>query len=280
MSITSPIPVLQGDKGTELRSEGEELLLRRPDDEVRIPLTAIARVHAEGRIVAVELTSPAGVESTLYRIEGVSRAAASAFAGAVNAALPERAAGEEAIDGSTLVTIRSLRSADDEDDEEDAIRGWSHYKWAMRVVGVALVAFSVTVGIAGEHVGRAVAVLLVGGVGAMFTFAVVFALGLAWENWYLPRHGITVDAQSVWLDGRDGYAYMDTSGKIHPFTGPSSKDDETIRVAYSPRRPSTAVPCEGWGRQVKDLLLAVILLAIAAPVVYGAIALALPAFGR
>ncbi|XIE78455.1 hypothetical protein AB6O49_10535 [Streptomyces sp. SBR177] len=108
MPISSPIPVLQGDRGTELRSSGEELVLRRRDAELRIPFAAIARVRAARREVAVELTAPAGTEPTVHRIEDVSAAAASVFAEAVNAALPERAPGEETVDGATLVVTRSL----------------------------------------------------------------------------------------------------------------------------------------------------------------------------
>ncbi|MFF3014964.1 hypothetical protein [Streptomyces sp. NPDC057939] len=286
MSITSPIPVLQGDQGIELRSEGPELLLRRPEDEVRIPLAAIARVHAEGRVVAVELTAEAGAEPVLYRIENVSRAAGGAFADAVNGTLPERAAGEETIDGSTLVTVRRLRHADgdcdggDEEDEEVRGRRWTHYKWATCVVGAALVAFSVVVAFAGEDVGRAVAVLLVGAVGAMFTLAVASTLGFAWDNWYLPRHGITVEAQPAWIGGRATHAYTDTSGNTHPYDGSSSDAGGATRVAYHPRRPNQAVRCEGRGRQVKDLSVSLIVFCVAAPVVYGSIALALPAFDR
>lgn len=88
MPISSPVPVLHGGKGSELRSAGEELLLRRPDAELRIPLAAIARVHAERRHLAVELLAPAGATSTVYRVADVSAAGASAFADAVNAALP------------------------------------------------------------------------------------------------------------------------------------------------------------------------------------------------
>jgi hypothetical protein len=60
MSITSPIPVLQGSRGTVLRSDGEALLLSRPHEELRIPLVAIERVRAEGRSVTVELTARPG----------------------------------------------------------------------------------------------------------------------------------------------------------------------------------------------------------------------------
>ncbi|WOX24469.1 hypothetical protein [Streptomyces solicathayae] len=274
--MTSPIPVLQGDQSTELRSMGEELLLRRPHDELRIPLAAIARIRVERRVVTVELTAPAGIEPTVYRIEDVSRAAADAFADAVNAALPARTAGEDAADGSALVTTRTLGSPD-EDDEDGPEPVPLFVKGAAVVVGVGLAALSAFVGVATEHVGRGVAVLLVGGVGALFAFGVVSALWTLWENWYLSRHGITVDATQAWLDGQVSYVYTDTTGKTH--THPESVEDETIRVAYSPRKPRKAILCQGWGHQVKGLFVVLFLLALASPAVYGAYALASPAFG-
>jgi len=279
MSMTSPVPVLQGDEGTELRSEGEELLLRHPHEELRIPLVAIARVRAEGRGIAVELTAPAGAEPTVYRIEDVSRAAASVFADAVNDALPERAAGEEAVDGSTLVTTRSLKSLDVEKDEEEENRASLVYKWVGLVVGVALVAFSVVVGIAAEHVGRAVAVLLLGGLGAGVTFFAILTMSAAWDDWYLPRNGITVEAKLVYLDGTTTYVYTDTRGRTHPIY--NSPRGETIRVAYRSKKPSNAVVCDGWGRRlVGDLFIGSFVGAVAGLLDYGMVALALPAFGK
>ncbi|MER6996970.1 hypothetical protein [Streptomyces sp. NPDC000410] len=79
-----------------------------PRQEPRISLAAIARVRAEGRAVAVELTAPAGAAPAVHRVEGVSEAAGTVFADAVNDALPERADGDETDDGSTLVTTRTL----------------------------------------------------------------------------------------------------------------------------------------------------------------------------
>ncbi|MFH8473637.1 hypothetical protein [Streptomyces sp. NPDC018000] len=278
MSITSPIPVLRGDKGTELRSEGEELLLRRPDDELRIPLAAIARVRAERRDVAVELTAPAGAEPTVYRVEDVSGAAAAVFADAVNGALPERPAGEEAVDGSTLVTTRSLRAADDDEEEEEGEDGGPNLvKRAALVAGVALVALCVVVGIAGEHVGRAIATLLLGALGVAATFAACAAMLTAWESWYLPRYGITVDARQIFLDGNDTYAYTDTSGVTRPVYSPPKGD--SVRVAYHPHKPKRAVVCRGWGGVAGDLALGSFVLAVAALIDYGTVVLVLPAFG-
>ncbi|WP_418956966.1 hypothetical protein [Streptomyces tritici] len=281
MPTTSPIPVLQGDQGTELRSRGDELVLRRPSEEVRIPLAAIQRVHANGRVVAVELTAPDGVESTLYRIEGVSRAAASAFADTVNVTLPERAEGEEEVDGSALVTVRGVEdagAAEEEDEEEVRDSLWNVGKWTAYGAWVALLGFSVAVGIAGEHLGRAVAVLLMGSCAVGLGFAVLMALFAAWDNWFLPRYGITVEATEVWLDGRETYVYTDLDGRTHKFGG--TPGEETVRVAYGPRRPRMAIACgQGWIRQVKDLTAVVFLAAFATPFTLGTYHLALPAFG-
>ncbi|WP_329120768.1 hypothetical protein [Streptomyces sp. NBC_01353] len=276
MSITSPIPVLQGSRGTELRSEGEELVLSRSDEVLRIPFAAIARVRAEGRDVALELTAPALAEPTVYRIEDVSRAAATVFADVVNGVLPERPAGEAAVDGATLVTTRSLRAPAEEEDEEADPTG-TRIKWAGIGLGIALVAFSVVVGIAGKHVGRGIAVLLLGALGAAATIVVGGMILSAWERWYLPRYGITVEASQVFLDGRTTYAYADAEGKLHPIS--SSPKGETIRVAYSPRKGKGAVVCQGWGPVAQDLFAGAFVAVFAVPIDYGVVVLALPAFG-
>lgn len=282
MSITSPIPVLQNNEGSELRSEGEELLLRHPYEEVRIPLAAIARIRAEGRRVAVELTAPAGNEPTVYRIADVSGAAATVFADTVNGSLPARAEGAEAVDGSALVITRDLRNPGEEvEEEEDEARdpgpGLTFAKWAGIVIGIALLAFSGAVGIE-IHVSRGIATLLLGGLGLAIVLAAYAMMWTAWENWYLPRYGVTVEARQVFLEGRTTYAYADSGGKLHAVS--SSPAGDVIRVAYHPRRPDSAVRCMGWGQPVKELIGGVVILAIAAPVLYGAIQLGLPAFGR
>ncbi|MFD8009490.1 hypothetical protein [Streptomyces sp. NPDC058955] len=60
MPMTSPIPVLRGAGDAVLRSDGDALLLSRPDEETRIPLRAVRRVRTEGGTVVVELTAPEG----------------------------------------------------------------------------------------------------------------------------------------------------------------------------------------------------------------------------
>jgi hypothetical protein len=108
-SITPSIPVVQGSGKTFLQyaHEDEALLLSRRHDETRIPLAAIARVRAEGRALAVELTTPAGTVPAVHRIDGVSEAAATMFASALNAALPEAAGRDTTADGSALIETQT-----------------------------------------------------------------------------------------------------------------------------------------------------------------------------
>ncbi|MER5203986.1 hypothetical protein [Streptomyces sp. NPDC002825] len=276
MSISSSIPVLLGDGNAELRSEDQALLLRRPREEVRIPLTAIARVRAEGRDVTVELTAPAGAEAVSYRIEDVSRAAAGVFADAVNGALPDRTAGEEAVDGSTLVVVSVFGAPDAEEDEDEAEAA---LVWVPLTFGLPPVALSVIVGLAGKDLDRAVAVLMLGFVAGAFGFLAWLALWSAWDDWYLPRHGITVEADPVLIDGRGTYAYTDTTGRLRPVGAGDRARGETVMVAYHPRKPQRAVPHKGTGSLVGSLVGGVVLLALAALPCWGAVALALPAFG-
>ncbi|GAA2467813.1 hypothetical protein [Streptomyces lavendulocolor] len=276
MSITSPIPILRGNRRTELRFDEEGLLLRRTDAELRIPLAAIARVHAEGRDVTVRLTAPEGSDPTTYRIEDVSAAASTVFADAVNDALPEHPDGTEPVDGSSLVTVRSLRpDAADEDGEPD--EGWPLARWTARVSGVALVALSVAVGIAGEHLGRAIATLLLGSVGALFTFFACLAMGQVWSAWYLPRYGIIVEGRQVFLHGKATYAFTDGSGVTRPVNG-SAPRSGIGQAAYHPRNPKRTVACRGWAGIAGDLALALVVIALAAGLDYGTLALVLPAF--
>ncbi|MDT9690710.1 hypothetical protein Q5762_20650 [Streptomyces sp. P9(2023)] len=282
MSTTSPVPVLQGNRGTELRAEGEELVLSRPDEVLRIPFAAIARVRAQGRDVALELTAPALAEPTVYRIEDVSRAAATAFADVVNGALPARPAGEETVDGATLVTIRSLRTADaDEDggeDLDDVQRGLpAPDKWTFYTAAAAVAVLAVVVGVLDRNGGRGIATLLLGELGVGAFFLSWAGLASVWRGWYLPRYGITVDARQVYRNGNTTLAYTDTDGVTHHIWG--TKQNGTVRVAYHPRKPNTAVVCEGWGSLVGGVTLFLFITAVAALIVYGTAALALPAFG-
>ncbi|MFE2163548.1 hypothetical protein ACFXB3_00455 [Streptomyces sp. NPDC059447] len=283
MSISSPIPVLQGDRGTELRSTGEELLLRRPDAELRIPLAAIARVHAERRDLSVELTAPSGAEPTVYRVTDVSAAAASVFADAVNAALPARAAGEATTDGSALVATRRLVFDDDDDvegeaDENDVPVGlMPRNTWPAYACYVTVAALAVGVGLSDENWGRGIATLLLGEVGVGITLFTVTVVISMWRGWYLPRYGIVVDAQQVYRDGDTTNAFTATDGVTRHILG----DDKgkPVRVAYHPQNPMNAVVLRtGRSTHVVELVLLLGAFAISALLDYGTYRLALPTF--
>ncbi|MGW4999487.1 hypothetical protein ACWEP8_17620 [Streptomyces hydrogenans] len=108
-TTTSPIPVLRGRAGTTLQAQDDVLVLSRRRKEKRIPLQAVRRVGAEGRALAVELTAPAGTTPVTYEVRGVSEVAATAFADAVTALLPE----ERAADGTALVTDGAPAGSDE-----------------------------------------------------------------------------------------------------------------------------------------------------------------------
>ncbi|MGW2020457.1 hypothetical protein [Streptomyces sp. NPDC001927] len=281
MSISSPIPVLQGDRGTELRSEGEGLLLRRPDDELRIPLAAIAVVHADRRAVEVELTAPAGAEPTVYRVTDVSAAAATAFADAVNAGLPERTADESAVDGATLVVTRSLVSGDDEEDgEDDDVRPRgipAPASWTTYAALAAIAVLAVVVGVADRNWGRGIATLLLGEVGVGASFLAWMGLTTVWEGWYLRRHGITVESRQVYRNGTDTNAYTATDGVTRHIGG--TDKGRPVRVAYHPRKPRTAVVLTGLGDRIGTLVAFLVIAGIAGLIAWGVVALSLPAFG-
>ncbi len=282
MSISSPVPVLQGDRGTELRSVGEELLLRRPDAELRIPLAAIARVHADRRDVVVELTAPVGVAPTAHRVTDVSAAAGAVFADVVNAALPDRGAEEVTVDGSTLVVTRSLVIGDDagEADENLVPIGLPAYGISLMYAGCAAVAvLAVVVGVLGGDWSRAIATLLLGSAGASGTYFVVMLFAGAWREWYLPRFGITVEGRQVFRedDGDTVQAFTATDGVVRYIRG-HDKKGRAARVAYHPRDPAYATVCPA----TRDMVLALVVSLVAAVIVgfmdYGTYRLALPAF--
>ncbi|MFF9623772.1 hypothetical protein [Streptomyces griseosporeus] len=282
MSISSPVPVLQGDKGTELRSAGEELLLRRPDAELRIPLAAIARVHAVRRDLTVELTAPVGAEPTVYRVTDVSAAAATVFADTVNAALPERAADEDAVDGSALVVIRSLVLDDDVEEaafaENDVRIGLPSYGRRLLYTGCAAVAvLAVVVGLSGGNWSRAIATLLLGEAGVGVTYFTAMGLTTSWRDWYLPRYGITVDGRQVFRDGDTPHAFTATDGVTRYISGHNK--GKPVRVAYHPRNPANAVVCSGVGDRVGMLVVALGVGVVAGFLDYGTYRLVLPAFG-
>ncbi|MEX0170659.1 hypothetical protein [Streptomyces sp. LMG1-1-1.1] len=230
MTTSLPTLVLRGRDGAVLRCEEGVVTLRRAGEELRIPVAAIGRVRAEARTVGIELTAPDGAEPTTYGVADVSEAAATAFAEAVNGALPEREG--EAVDGAALVTTRVTAAP-------APARG----KALVLGAAVPVVALDVFVGVAGRGeyaVMFGLAVL----VGAMGGFLVrVVGRGL-YRMWWLPRHGITVVAElSHHTSSTRVYRYVDPAGNGHTYTDPVG--GERIEVAYDPRDPAVAIRPEG-----------------------------------
>ncbi|MER6678041.1 hypothetical protein [Streptomyces sp. NPDC000983] len=274
MSITSPIPVLRGSGGTVLQLDDDALVLRRTAEELRIPLRAIRRVRTEGRAVAVELTAPAGAVPAVHRVDDVSEAAVALFADAVNAALPAPTDEADTVDGSDLVTVRAVK-------ESDAERRKGRWKiWAF-VVFLVHFAAGLAVGIHGEWT-LALCIPLVGpilGAGGI-AFGAMGAESV-YRQWYLPRHGITVEAARLGnarvLGGSFGtYVYTDLHGEHRSVYTRSGAP--TVQVAYNPNKPHVVVVYEKRSSTIGDAALAVAALLFGLCVEAGVITVAVGAF--
>ncbi|MFI9118644.1 hypothetical protein ACIGW0_04420 [Streptomyces bikiniensis] len=230
MTAASPL-VLRGRGDAVLRFTGAAVTLGRTDGEHHIPLAAIEGVYAEGRSVEIELVAPVETEPVVYRVEDVSEAAATAFADAVEAALPDQVA---EVDGSTLVTHRPPVAP--------APRG---HRTKLLVAGIAVpvLALDVFLGVAGrpEHAATFWLALLVTAVGGYLAF--FMGQGL-YRMWHLPRNGITVHARlSHYTNNTGVYRYTDTTGASHTYT--DRMGGNTVELAYDPRDPKVAIHPEG-----------------------------------
>ncbi|PWI12600.1 hypothetical protein DI272_43840 [Streptomyces sp. Act143] len=235
MSIaTSPIPVLRGSGGTTLQADGDALALRRWRKEKRIPLQAVRQVCAEGRALAVELTAPAGTTPTVFRVRGVSAAAAAVFADAVTARLPE----EREADGAALVTEGTPTESEDE-------AYWRKLKICAWGVGLVTVGVAVAMAIVGSGF-RAFLFLILNPVTLAIAVLGLYAMRTPYYEWYLPRYGITVEAV---YRGPRSYAYTDLHGTVRTASVPGNAP--TRRVAYHPDRPFVeAFAAYSWIRKV------------------------------
>ncbi|NEY32792.1 hypothetical protein GTU99_11410 [Streptomyces sp. PRKS01-65] len=274
MSIASPVPVLRSSNGTVLQLDEDALLLRRTSEELLIPLRAIRRIRPEGRAVAVELTAPAGTAPAVHRVDDVSEAAVSLFADTVNAALAMRTEEAGTVDGSTLVISRALTESREER------RKRRRRIWAF-AVGLFHFLLALAVGFHGEW-SLALVILLVGptfGAGSI-AFGAMGA-DHVYRQWYLPRHGITVEAGRAGdarvLGGRFGtYAYTDLHGVSRSVQTRSGAP--TVQVAYHPDRPHVAIVREARSSAAGDAALTVALLLFGVAVEGTVITVAVGAF--
>ncbi|MCX4778054.1 hypothetical protein [Streptomyces sp. NBC_01264] len=282
----SSIPALLGDRGTELRADSGALVFRRLHEEVRIPLAAVARVHARGRAVAVELRVPAGTRPVPYRIGGVGRASAAAFAAAVNGSVPQPPAGRAPADGSALVTVtprddavtpREGTAAAGEEDAEQLQPAEFVGRCAMAAAGLGLVALAARVVIAGDHVSRALAVLLLGVPVLLIGRLAVTTVAMVWNEWYLPRHGITTEARPLLIHGQVAYGYTATDGRIRPAPTYGAAHGTTFQVAYHPKYPARAVVFGSPGQVLQLTVLPTVFVTVTALLCWATLALAQPA---
>ncbi|WP_405977092.1 hypothetical protein [Streptomyces sp. NBC_00158] len=248
MPIT-PIPVLRGARRTDLRADGDELVLRRAGREHRIPFEAVDLVHAERRAVEVRLRATEGSAPAVYRIEGVSAAAATAFARAVHSALPPIPGGAAAVDGAALVTTRAAEREPLTPREEFG-RRVKRMVWTSLL---AIVAMSVVVSFA-THPIMMIFVWITGGVGFPFAGAVLLLLPKAAERWRLPRHGITVTAEYAHSAAEPTlYLYGDLEGNTRTYFDTSGR--LRLEVSYDPQDPGRVVRADGKGRWLEATVL-------------------------
>ncbi|MEX0170661.1 hypothetical protein [Streptomyces sp. LMG1-1-1.1] len=242
MSILPSVPPLRGPQGTGLRVEGQALLLRRPQEEVHIPLRAVGRVRAEGRAVAIELTAAPGAVPAVHRFEDVDEAAAAAFADAVNAALPEE---PEAVDGTPYLSGTRLG-------DQHATRLFRRLKQMGLYGSLVIVALSVLVCVTG-HAVALLAIIPSGFFGLLFLVLGTGGGYPSYEEWQLRRHGVTVAADRV--PGQPGqYVYVDPMG-LHR-TVRKFAPTWTIDVAYDPRDPGRVVVLRSRTMRWLDITLA------------------------
>ncbi|MFE6066765.1 hypothetical protein [Streptomyces sp. NPDC056525] len=224
MSIIASIPVLKGHGGTTLSADPEGLLLERPREELTIPGQAVARVRAEGGAVAVELRAPTGTTPVVHRIEGVSEAAATAFADGVNSLLLEP---DEEIDGATLLVLRTFRTRRQR-------RHLRRFMWFMLGCLGAVVALSVIAGVAGDDPGYVVGIVLIGLITAAALGGAFYEFGEWNHRRRVRRHGVREFARPANVPGI--YLYVDTTGMTrtvsHLSHGPY------LEVAYDPKDPA------------------------------------------
>ncbi|GAB2745165.1 hypothetical protein GCM10027072_46520 [Streptomyces bullii] len=247
--MTTPNLVLRGG-GVVARLVHDGVLLERAGEEVAIPLAAIERVTVDGRRAAIELTVPDGTAPHVHCVEDESVAAVTAFAGAVNRLLPRRSQGEPRIDGSTLVSIRSLAV------QERRMTAGGAVLIALLLAAAAVM---VAVGVAGGARYSAMLVpafigVLIGGLTAYLPARSLY------RSRRLRRHGITVIAQfSHNADGMRAYRYTDTSGESHLCT--TTSYERRIEVTYDPADPSRAVIRESLAMRSMTAVLALVGLA-------------------
>ncbi|MEV6293698.1 hypothetical protein AB0M41_25385 [Streptomyces sp. NPDC051896] len=229
------------------------VLLDRSGIRLTIPLMAVKTVRVSGakqRTAEIVLTSgSAEADAAAYAIRSSSAAAVTAFARAVNSAIPERDEAERCFDGAVLVKTSASPPVVKE-------RRWSPRERA--VGGVLAGVFVLGLVLPGlRRDGELMKVWVAAFAAFLAGCAVAHGTGNALVVWWiLRRRGITVVGTYVDFEygstddspGTRVYAFTDVTGAAHEFRGDGrivSRDPDQIEITYDPARPERAIGRKG-----------------------------------
>ncbi|MFD7262684.1 hypothetical protein [Streptomyces sp. NPDC059874] len=202
-------------------------------------MEATRAVLPDDQAVAVELRVPEGAQPVVHRGEGVSEAAVSMFAAALDEALAELPESDPSFDGAALVTTRSLRPPRTPLSAGEKAKGLA---WAVVAFGpglTGLIAMSALVIMRGEP-GALVLSVLLGIVALLLNVVSAVTMERGYQMWRLPRYGITVMAVRTSPFGKSGtYQYTDQSGASHNYSRRAYASE--IEISYHPDDPGTNV---------------------------------------
>ncbi|MEV0647511.1 hypothetical protein AB0I28_19820 [Phytomonospora sp. NPDC050363] len=247
MSISPSTTVLKSAGDSSMRLDGTDLLLTQVDFEHRIPLKAIAEVHAEGRSLAVTLKARWEDEPTVFRIGDVNEDAAAAFAGDLTAALPEPG-NDQQVNGAWIVATSTISPEPQE--------GSNGFLVGAVVTLLAIIGLAVYAGIMGGF-WSAVGVAIVGGITAFVFAGAIVHFEPAMLAWSLPRRALKATATFSHVGTyRRIHLYVDKDGNTRAFSGLYSSSGawapKEIEVQYDPADPGTKLRAdEGrWGKAI------------------------------
>jgi hypothetical protein len=245
--------------------ERDAVLLDRGGMRLRIPLTAIETVRTGGgsrrHVIEIVLTSTDATPA-VHTLSPPNATAATAFADAVNAALPVRDTVEPRADGATLVTTAPVPPRTERKDRWTTSRE-RRVQWAfgaLFALGTALAAAT----------GEWVFVVLWAAsytpflVGCALTH-IVYRVTVDW--WLLRRRGITVlavhtDSDYVGEVLVKTYSFTDAAGEERTFRGSGrlvATDPERIEVTYDPCAPKRMTTRKGPAVRMLSVLAYVLL---------------------
>ncbi|MEU6339344.1 hypothetical protein ABZ883_00090 [Streptomyces sp. NPDC046977] len=254
-----PELVLRGG-GVTARFDGDDVHVSEGHERRRIPVAAIEEVRAagpQGSTAEIVLTT-AGGPATVHSVTHHNSRAVTAFAAAVNAAVPPRDAHEPREDGTALVEVTSTKSRPARGDAkpaEEATAGEAAGGIVLLLLALGWLTGLIWLLVDGEggqalRWGLGFLPFLIGG-GALYGFVSELDKGLA-----LRRRGITVvavfDRKEEPADSEQSavtvYRFTDLKGVVHDYRGSGRKvegDARRVEITYDPDHPDV-VSGTGW----------------------------------